>query len=209
MAVAKYFSNAFSVLGILILFFCSMSVAQENAPKVTLDNLNTVIELEANTSNKYRVFAEKADAEGHPQVAKLFRAISKSEAIHRTNHEEALRKLGGQPRKFDLKQVSIGITQDDLKSVVVIKKHEKAHMYLSYIKQARKDRALPAMEAFVHARESELHHEVLLRQALKHLGKNKKMDYFVNSKTGSVEQRRPGSATPHSETLGGEYIKVE
>ncbi len=38
----------------------------------THDNLKTAFAGESQASRKYTYFAEKADAEGHPQVARIF-----------------------------------------------------------------------------------------------------------------------------------------
>jgi rubrerythrin len=45
----------------------------------TQDNLQVVFAGESQANRKYLAFAAKADAEGHPQIAKLFRAAA---AIH-------------------------------------------------------------------------------------------------------------------------------
>jgi rubrerythrin len=47
---------------------------------------------ESQANRKYLAFAKQAAKEGHPQVAKLFRAAAEAETVHAHNH---LRTLGG------------------------------------------------------------------------------------------------------------------
>jgi len=45
---------------------------------------------ESQANRKYLAFAVKADREGNPQVARLFRAAAEAETIHAHNHLRAL-----------------------------------------------------------------------------------------------------------------------
>ena len=54
-------------------------------------NLQDAFAGESQANRKYLAFAKKAEAEGHKQVAKLFRAAAAAETIHAHNH---LRVLG-------------------------------------------------------------------------------------------------------------------
>ena len=52
----------------------------------TQDNLHAVLAGESQASQKYLAFAAKAEAEGHPQIAKLFRAAAAAETVHAQSH---------------------------------------------------------------------------------------------------------------------------
>ena len=41
---------------------------------------------ESQANRKYLAFAKKADKEGYPQIAKLFRAAAAAETVHAHNH---------------------------------------------------------------------------------------------------------------------------
>ncbi len=57
----------------------------------TLDNLRDAVRLENEEfANLYPKFAEEAEAEGYPQIAAKFRAISHAEEHHRINFEKLL-----------------------------------------------------------------------------------------------------------------------
>ena len=48
----------------------------------TLENLKTAFAGESQANRKYLAFAAKAEKEGYPQIAKLFRAAAEAETIH-------------------------------------------------------------------------------------------------------------------------------
>ncbi len=52
----------------------------------TRDNLKEAFAGESQANRTYLAFAEKADQEGHKQVAKLFRAAAAAETVHALNH---------------------------------------------------------------------------------------------------------------------------
>jgi rubrerythrin len=66
--------------------------AQEDAMSETLDRLLEAFAGESQANRKYLAFAEKADKEGFPQVARLFRAAAEAETVHALAH---LRAMGG------------------------------------------------------------------------------------------------------------------
>ena len=47
----------------------------------TMDNLQAAFAGESQANRKYLAFAKKADADGLPQVAKLFRAAAEAETV--------------------------------------------------------------------------------------------------------------------------------
>jgi len=53
-------------------------------------NLHEAFAGESQAHMKYLIFADKADHENRPEVARLFRAIASAERIHATNHLRAL-----------------------------------------------------------------------------------------------------------------------
>ena len=70
----------------------------------TKDNLQAAFAGESQANRKYLAFAKKAEEDGYPQVAKLFRAAAEAETVHAHAH---LRVMGG-----------IQATADNLKAAV-------------------------------------------------------------------------------------------
>jgi len=73
--------------------------------KMTQANLEAAFAGESQAHMKYLVFAAKAEKEGLPNVARLFRANAYAEQVHATNHLKALKGLG---KTVDNLDVAIG-----------------------------------------------------------------------------------------------------
>lgn len=58
--------------------------------KMTEENLKIAFAGESQAHMRYLIFAKKAEEEGFPNVARLFRAIAYAEQVHATNHYGAL-----------------------------------------------------------------------------------------------------------------------
>ena len=122
---------------------------------------------ESQANRKYLAFAKKADKEGYPQVAKLFRAAGAAETVHAHAH---LRALG-----------EIGNTADNLKVAVEGETHEFKHMYPEMIKDAKEEGNKTAERSFIFANEVEQVHAELYQNALDNLDSLEEADYYVCS----------------------------
>ena len=88
----------------------------------TKDNLADAFAGESQANRKYLAFAQKAEQEGFPQVAKLFRAAAAAQTVHAHAH---LRALGG-----------IKATGDNLQAAIDGETFEYTEMYPPMLKQA-------------------------------------------------------------------------
>ncbi len=111
---------------------------QAKSSEQTIKNLNAAYQGESNASNRYAKFAEKADAEGYSQVAKLFRAASTAEAIHRDTHKAAILELGGVVETFQLDPVKPGTTEENLKAAIKGESYERDTMYPGLLPSRRR-----------------------------------------------------------------------
>ena len=57
----------------------------------TIDDLKAAFAGESQANRKYLAFAQKADTEGYPQVARLFRAAAAAETVHAHTHLRTLK----------------------------------------------------------------------------------------------------------------------
>jgi rubrerythrin len=89
---------------------------------------------ESQANRKYLAFAQAADKEGLPQVAKLFRAAAEAETIHAHGH---LRAMGG-----------VGDTAANLKAAVDGETHEFTAMYPQFIADAESESRDDALRMF-------------------------------------------------------------
>ncbi len=131
----------------------------------TEQNLLNAFAGESQANRKYLAFAQKAEAEGHGQVAKLFRAAAEAETVHAINH---LRELGG-----------IQSTDKNLHVALTGESYEFQQMYPRMIEDAKVEGIQGALRSFNFANEVEKVHAALYDKAIKNLGKSLDMDYYV------------------------------
>jgi rubrerythrin len=166
----------------ILAFICvnlALVIQTQAEPAQTIANLNTAFRGESNASHRYEVFAKKADAEGNSQVAVLFRAASKAEAIHRDTHKDTIAKLGGKPDIFTLDEVKVGSTKENLQEAIKGETYEKDVMYPDFMKQAKVDDLKPAIRTITFALAAEADHARLYKDALDNLGKNAATPVYV------------------------------
>lgn len=174
----------------------ALSLAAAAHAASTRDNLTQALAGEANAAHRYAQFAQQADREGHPQVATLFRAAARSEAIHRDRHRAALKKLGGQVAEPQLEAVQPGTTAENLQTAIAGENHECDSMYPAFIAQARTEDARPAIRTLNAAMEAEKEHAALFQQALDTLGQPAARDYFICRGCGFTVTRLPSKECP-------------
>ena len=98
----------------------------------TAKNLADAFAGESQANRRYLYFAAKADVEGAPDVAAVFRSTAEGETGHAHGHLEYLEAVGdpasGQP---------IGSTADNLRASIAGETHEYTDMYPGMAKTAR------------------------------------------------------------------------
>ena len=156
----------------------------------TQENLKAAFAGESQANRRYLFFANKAEKEVHPQIARLFRAAAEAETVHARNHLEA---MGG-----------IRSTRDNLGVAVEGEHHEFTEMYPSFIEQARAEGNDKAQVSFDYANKVEKIHHGLYQKALKALEAGQKLKdepYFVcqvcgNTVAGEAPERCPICGAP-------------
>ena len=118
----------------------------------TTDNLEHAFAGESQANRKYLAFAKKADDDGLPQVAKLFRASAEAETIHAHAH---LRALDG-----------VKETAANLKEAIDGEGAEFKEMYPPFVEEAQKDGDKRAEISFKNAMAVEEVHHGLYAEAL-------------------------------------------
>ena len=182
--------------------------AASTASPQTIKNLNAAFQGESNAANRYAAFAKKADAEGQPQVAKLFRAASAAETIPRDTHKAAILELGGAVESFKLDEVAPGTTAENLKAAIKGETYERDTMYPGFLATAKADDAKAAIRTFQFALAAEKQHAVLYQNALDNLGKNAPADYYVCKICGSTLTELPAKKCPVCRNSRDEYKKI-
>lgn len=158
----------------------------------TINNLNAAFRGESNAHHRYQAFARQADAEGHAQAAKLFRAAAAAEAIHRDTHKATILKLGGGVADVVLDPVTPGTTAANLQEAIKGESYERDTMYPDFLKLAKAEGATEAVRSFHFAVSAEKEHARLYAEALAQLGRNPVVNYYVCPTCGDTTVGKPG-----------------
>ena len=150
---------------------------------------------ESQANRKYLAFADKAEKEGYPQIAKLFRAAGAAETVHAHAH---LRALG-----------EIGNTADNLKVAVAGETHEFKNMYPEMITDAKEEGNKTAERSFVYANEVEKIHAELYQNALENMDSLKDADYYVCSVCGMTVEHEAPDTCPVCGAKASAFFKVD
>lgn len=118
----------------------------------TQQNLQAAFAGESQANRKYLAFAIKADAEGFPQIAKLFRAAAAAETVHAHAH---LRVMKG-----------VADTKQNLQEAIAGEAHEFQEMYPAFIQEAEAEGHKAALISFRNANAVEKTHHDLYSAAL-------------------------------------------
>jgi len=118
----------------------------------TEQNLREAFAGESQANRRYLAFAKKADQEGYPEAAKLFRAAAEAETVHAHSH---LRTLKG-----------VKNTAENLQEAIAGETFEFKSMYPQMIETARAEGASAAERSFTYANEVEKVHANLYQNAL-------------------------------------------
>ncbi len=119
--------------------------------KMTESNLQAAFAGESQAHMRYLIFADKADKEGHANVARLFKAIAFAEQVHATNHFKNLDGIGG--------------TADNLQAAINGETYEVEEMYPAFKAVAELQAEKGAVRSTTWALEAEKVHAELYSQA--------------------------------------------
>ena len=118
----------------------------------TQDNLKNAFAGESQANRKYLAFAKKAEKEGFPVIANLFRAVAAAETVHAHTH---LRNMD-----------AIHTTLENLKEAKAGEDYEVSQMYPGMIATAEAEGEKRAAKGMRYALEVEKVHSNLYEQAI-------------------------------------------
>lgn len=161
----------------------------------TKENLAAAFAGESQANRKYLAFAQKAEQDGLPQVAKLFRAAANAETIHAHAH---LRLLEG-----------VGSTEENLKEAIGGETHEFTEMYPQMIKEAEEEGEKRALQYFGFANQAEKVHADLYTKALENPAGLEECDYYICKVCGHTIEGEPTGKCPICGATAAAYFKSE
>ena len=140
----------------------------------TENNLKTAFAGESQANRKYLAFARKADEEGYPGVAKLFRAAAEAETIHAMSELKALEIVKS--------------TAENLQTAIDGETYEFTEMYPDFIALAEKDGNSAAKRSFHLANEAEKVHANLYKKNLGDLEQKADAEFYVCEMCGNITE---------------------
>ena len=161
----------------------------------TEQNLRDAFAGESQANRKYLAFAKKAERDGYPQIAKLFRAAAEAETVHAHAHLKALGEIGS--------------TLDNLKVAVAGETHEFKNMYPDMIEEAKAEGNKTAERSFTFANEVEKVHAELYQKAIDNVDSLEEADYYVCSVCGMTVENEPPDRCPVCGAKSSAFCKVD
>lgn len=163
----------------------------------SIDHLKTAFAGESQANRKYLAFAMKADEEGFPGIARLFRAAAAAETVHAQNH---FRAMDG-----------VQSTAENLQAAIGGENYEVASMYPPMLADAEAEGEKRAARSFRYALEVEKIHENLYRQAADSLQQGRDLpaqEYYVCPICGFTHVGRPDGKCPICNTPAERFEKI-
>jgi rubrerythrin len=149
-----------AMVGIIVLASAPLARSQ-----TTLSELQLAFQRETNDNARYLTYARQADVEGLAEVAALFRAIARAEAIHAGNHAQIIRTMGATASALP-EAVKCGATEENLQAAIANEERQQHRTYPALVHRAKREYRSRIAERIQRLREAEGQHGILFSQAL-------------------------------------------
>lgn len=162
----------------------------------TSDHLKEAFAGESQANQKYRAFAKKAEQEGLPNVARLFRTTAEAERIHAEGHLKSLDGIAG--------------TADNLKAAIAGETYEYTSMYPPMLAAAEAE-GHRARLMFGYAVKAEAVHAALYRRALEAVEQGRDLAearFYLCPVCGHIEFGAPPERCPICNAPGARFVEI-
>jgi len=161
----------------------------------TEKNLALALAAEYQASARDTAFAQKADHDANPLLARLFRALAESESVQARRYLLLLRgKIGG--------------NRENLESALTRNRRAYDQEYPPMIREAEEDGLKTALMAFSQSREVEPLQAALLERALAENLTAPDEDYYVCQVCGYISESRAPENCPVCGAIPGKFKRV-
>lgn len=138
---------------------------------------------EAKASARNSAFADAADRDEFPQVARLFRAVADAERIHAAGYLKYLEGV-------------VGDTETNLQTAFESEIKVKNDIYPALIKQATEANREDLARSFARARDVESQHADVYKDTLNALVREENVSYYVCQVCGNIFVNKPPELCP-------------
>jgi rubrerythrin len=157
-------------------------------------NLASAFASESKAAVRNAAFALKADQEGHPQLARLFRAVADADSVH--------------ARRFLLlMRGKIGTTEENLKAALENEEKANKEYYPCMVKDARGS-SKAVKKAFAQSMETDGQHADLFERAKPDMPANTEADYYVCHICGHISVGFVPENCPVCYAVSGRFKRV-
>ena len=160
-----------------------------------IDDLKESFAGESQANQKYRAFAKKAEQEGFPNIARLFRTTAEAERIHAEGHLKAL--------------AGIASTQENLQAAIDGETHEYTAMYPPMLERAQAE-GHRAKFMFGYAVKAEAVHAELYKRAIEAVAQGKdltEVQFYLCPICGHIEFGAPPETCPICGTAAARFVQ--
>lgn len=164
-------------------------------PKATRKNLEEAFVAEAKACFRLKAFAERADEEGYPAVARLFRAVSEAEGIHAASHFALLDRVGE--------------TQENLQVSFEKETFVNEVAYPQMLKEAWAEEETEAVWLLTRARNVEERHARLYRTALSRMTVDTPPVYYLCGRCGWISEEVAPDSCPNCNGPREDHRRVD
>ena len=157
-------------------------------------NLANAFASESKAAVRNAAFALKAEQEGHPKLARLFRAVANADSIH--------------ARRFLLlMRGKIGTTEENLKAALQGEADANKEYYPEMVKDARES-SKAVRKAFAQSMETDGQHADLFERALEGMLEESEPNYYVCQICGHISEGFVPENCPVCHAVSGRFKKV-
>jgi rubrerythrin len=159
-------------------------------------NLAQAFAGESQANRKYLAFAKKADQDGYPTIARLFRAAAEAETIHALGHLAAMD--------------GVGSTIENLRAAFAGETEEYTSMYPPMLAQAEAD-GHKARRMFAYAVKAEEVHARLYKMAIDAAAEGRDLtgvDFYLCPVCGNIELGKAPETCSICGVKGERFIKL-
>jgi rubrerythrin len=152
-----------TVLVSLTVFIIQAPCAWAASNVLTIEALQERYQDEVTAHSSYAAYAERACAEGYPNIAHLFKSLAASEGVHAHNFKSLLTGL-----KVDVKSIAIpesqeaGTTRDNLKHASAVERDEIDREYPDILERIASEENQDAITSITYAWKAEQQHRELI-----------------------------------------------
>ena len=160
----------------------------------TVDNLMKMFTSGAETNIRYLAFAEAAEKEGHPNAAKIFRAVATAKMYHALSHFRATKY--------------IDTTAENLKQALEEESYDTKKAYPPMVQDAVRDEALEARHSLEYGMSIGPVITKLISQAIGQPDADESGAYYVCPVCGNIEFGKPPAKCPFCGVDADDFVSV-